>query len=76
MAVHNSTHAHHFIGQLNPNERNSLRILLLTKSGLADLREALGLEHMKVVPVDQKRTAHAIQGTTAELFRDLGEASR
>ncbi len=70
MAVHNS-HARQFINQLNPNERNSLRVLLLTKSGLADLREALGVQHMKVVSVDQKRTAHAIQGTTAELFQEV-----
>jgi len=32
MAVHNS-HANQFIQQLNLNERNSLRVLLLTKSG-------------------------------------------
>ena len=70
MATRNS-HANHFIQQLNRNKRNSLRVLLLTKSGLADLREALGLEHMQVVPVDQKCTAHAIQGTTAELFREV-----
>jgi hypothetical protein len=34
MAVRNSTsHASQFINQLNRNERNSLRVLLLTKSG-------------------------------------------
>jgi hypothetical protein len=38
MAVHNS-HANQFIQQLNRNERNTLRVLLLTKSGLPDLRE-------------------------------------
>lgn len=76
MANRNSTHAHHFVQQLNPNERNSLRVLLLTKSGLTDLREALGLQHMQVVSVEQECFGHAVRGTTAKLFRGFCEVSR
>jgi len=78
MAVPHSkrSHAHQFINQLTKNERNSLRILLLTKSGLADLREALDLQHMRVVSIEQERTGHALRGTTAELFRGSSVVAR
>ena len=65
------THAHHFIKQLNRNERNALRVILLTDGGLGDLREALGTQRMQRVPVERQRTEAAMRGTTAELFRDM-----
>jgi hypothetical protein len=40
----------------------------MQNTGLADLREALGIQKMQIVPVTEQRTAHALAGTTAKLF--------
>jgi hypothetical protein len=56
---------------LTRSERNALRVILLHRDGLSELREALGIEHMKVAPVAEQRTAHAVAGTTVELFTGL-----
>ena len=40
----------------------------MQNTGLADLREALGIEKMRIVSVLEQRTAHALAGTTAKLF--------
>lgn len=77
MAVQHSkrTHAHQFIDHIKPNERNALRVILLTKMGLAELRDALGTQKMRVIPIAEERTGHARKGTTIELFRDAMKSS-
>lgn len=74
MATHHSksarNHAGQFVAHLKSNERNALRVLLLTKSGLADLREALGTVHMRVLSEAEIATGHARRGTTISLFRN------
>jgi hypothetical protein len=73
MAVKQNTsrnHATQFIHHLKPNERNALRVLLLTKTGLADLRAALGTQTMRVLSRAEVATGHAMRGTTVELFRN------
>jgi hypothetical protein len=62
------SHAGQFLTSLSKNQRNALRVLLMQNTGLADLREALGIQKMQIVPVTEQRTAHALAGTTAKLF--------
>jgi hypothetical protein len=40
----------------------------MQSTGLADLRETLGINHMQQMSVVEQRTGHALRGTTAELF--------
>jgi hypothetical protein len=61
-------HAEHFLTELNPNTRNALRHLLLSESGVIDLRIALGISRVRVVSVNDERTACACQGNTVSLF--------
>ena len=71
VALQRRSHASQFTQGLTRSERNALRVILLQRDGLAELREALGIEHMKVATVAEQRTAHAVAGTTVELFRGL-----
>lgn len=66
--THSRTHAEHFLSELNPNTRNALRHLLLSESGLLDLRVSLGIHRVRVISVEDQRTACACQGNTASLF--------
>jgi len=66
--THARTHAEHFLSELNPNTRNALRHLLLSESGLLDLRVALGIHRVRVISISDERTVHAVKGTTASLF--------
>jgi hypothetical protein len=47
----------------------------MQNTGLADLRDALGIQKMQIVPVTEQRTAHALAGTTAKLFEWSVEVS-
>ena len=67
--AHQRRHADYFLQQLNANERNALRAILLTERGLDDLRHALGIKRVRVVTENERRTALAEQGRTAELFK-------
>ena len=58
----------HFLTVLKPSERNAHRHVLLSESGLLDLRIALGIHRVRVVSLHDERTAHALKGTTASLF--------
>jgi hypothetical protein len=71
VALQRRSHASQFTQGLTRSERNAFRVILLQRDGLSELREALGIEHMKVAPVAEQRTAHAVAGTTAELFSGL-----
>jgi hypothetical protein len=71
VALQRRSHAHQFTTSLTRSERNALRVILLHKDGLAELREALGIEHMRVSPLPEQRTALAVAGKTVELFRDI-----
>jgi hypothetical protein len=62
------SHASQFLTSLSKNQRNALRVLLMQNTGLADLRDTLGIQKMQIVPVTEQRTAHALAGTTAKLF--------
>jgi hypothetical protein len=63
-------HATQFINHLKSNERNALRVLLLTKSGLADLRKALGTESARVLSQAEVATGLARAGRTIDLFHN------
>jgi hypothetical protein len=61
------SHARQFVSSLTRSQHNALRFILLRRDGLAELRDALGIEHMRVAPLTEQRTAHALGGTTVEL---------
>jgi hypothetical protein len=63
-----SNFSEHLLSELKPSERNALRHVLLSESGLLDLRIALGIHRVRVISLHDERTAHALKGTTASLF--------
>ena len=63
-----SNFSEHFLTELKPSERNALRHVLLSESGLLDLRIALGIHRVRVISLHDERTVHALKGTTASLF--------
>jgi hypothetical protein len=50
------SHASQLIAQLSRSERNALRVILLKRDGLSELREALGVQHMQIKPVSVAET--------------------
>jgi hypothetical protein len=62
------SHAAHFTDHLDCNERNALRVLLLTENGLADLRHALSIHTIRILSDAEYKTGCAHRGTTADLF--------
>lgn len=65
MAVLNGTKrcsnfSEHFLSELNPNTRNALRHLLLSESGLLDLRVSLGIHRVRVISMNDERTKRVV----------------
>lgn len=63
------SHSHYFVKQLNCNERNALRVILLHRDGLRDLSAALGILQIRVAPLAEQRTSLAVAGKASEPFR-------
>ena len=55
-----------FVKHLTANERNALRHLLLTETGLQALKAGLGAQRIAVTSDHTYKTSHAVRGTGSQ----------